>query len=78
MSDDPRGPYNPTWQNRRRVTFATLGFCLPALTAIAFFAPDTGPASTVASALGYVVIFLLGFYLIGPSWQAAQLAKWNK
>jgi hypothetical protein len=78
MSDDPRGPYAPTWKNRRRVTFATLGFCLPTLTAVAFFAPDTAPASTAAWALGGVIIFLLGFYLIGPSWEAAQLTKWTQ
>ena len=74
---EPTGPYNPTWENRRKVTFGCLAFSLPALTAIAFWAPDTAPASTAAWALGGVIISLLGFYLVGPSWQAAQMAKWG-
>lgn len=74
---EPSGPYNPTWKNRRRVTFTTLAFCLPSLVAVAFWAPDTAPASTAAWGLSGVIISLLGFYLVGPSWQAAQLAKWS-
>jgi sugar phosphate permease len=76
MSDGPLGPYAPTWTNRRRVVFGVLGFCLPAIVAVAFFAPDTAPASTVAWALGGVIMTTLGFYLYGPSLEAAQLTRW--
>lgn len=72
---EARGPYNPTWENRRKVTFATLGFCLPSLVAIAFFAPDTAPASTAAWGLSGIIVGVLGFYLIGPSMQAWKLAQ---
>lgn len=75
---EPQGPYQPSWRNRRMVVRLTLIYCGAMLPAIIFYGPDTRTAETGVWGLCGVAVFLLAYYLIGPSYELIGLARAEK
>lgn len=75
MTTVPQGPYQPSWKNRRLVVRLVLAYCGVIIPAIVFFGPDTKPAETAVWGLSGVAVFLLAYYLIGPSYEIIGLAR---
>lgn len=77
MSDDPQGPYQPTWTNRRRVVFLWLGQTAVALHLDWFGVYDISENIQFANLT--VAGLLLTYYLIGPSWEGVRaFIAWRK
>ena len=69
------GPYQPSWKNRRLIVRVTLAWCGAFIPAVVFWGPDTAPAETAVWGACGIAVFLLGYYLIGPSMELVGLAK---
>lgn len=69
--DDPQGPYEPTWTNRRKVVFVSLPFYAVAFLAVVFFAPPQ-TATAALWIIGGLAGVTITYYLIGPSWEGVR------
>lgn len=65
-----KGPYEPTWTNRRRLTFLWLAFSAVSLSLdwVGVYDISEGIQFAIFTVCG----LLITYYLIGPSWEGVQ------
>ncbi len=67
----------PSWKNRRRVIFGTLGFCALTLS-IPIFRGDAAMVEALAPSYSLLVAGIVGSYVFGAAWQDINLSKPKK
>lgn len=58
----------PSWKIRRRLVFATLGFCAFVILYLTFFGKDTELHTTIALGVIGAAVSTLGSYIFGVAW----------
>ena len=65
----------PSWKNRRRVIFLTLGFCAFCIAYIMIFGVDSRVNETIVLGAFGLMFTTIGFYVAGAAWTDVSIEK---